>query len=343
MHSVKTNIGYIENLRFIALFGVILLHASSPLVTRYAEIERSWWVAANFFDSLSRFCVPVFVMITGALLLGRTVPLKVFLKKRFTRIVLPLVFYTLVFCGYKIYANNGPDTLTVFETAKWVFNQFRYGAFYHFWYVYMILGLYLFIPVLNPWVQHVNKKEIWYFLGIWAATIFFGQAYFKKLSVTIELMYFSGFIGYLVLGHYLHNCLHLPNRKLFWAGFTLFLGGFLTTFFGTHFLYTHLNEIKGTFYGYLTPNVLLQSAGVFMMVKSLSQETYKVIVAVNNIGYGIYFIHALLLIFLAEYLPFLAQLHPGVGIPLKAVICLVLSYAVTFLISNIPKLKPYAG
>lgn len=343
MDSVKTNIGYIENLRFIALFGVILLHASSPLVTLFAEIERSWWVAGNFFDSFSRFCVPVFVMITGALLLGKDIRLNDFLKKRFTRVVLPLIFYTLVFCGYKIYANNGPDTFTVFETAKWFFNQFRYGAFYHFWYVYMILGLYLFIPILNPWVRYGSKKEVQYFLGIWVVAVLFGQTYFKKFSINIELMYFSGFIGYLVLGFYLHTYLSWPAKKLLTVGGGLFLLGFLVTFFGTDFLYTNANETKGMFYGYLTPNVLSQSAGVFMMVKSLSGEASKGIVAINNIGYGMYFIHALLLIFLAQNLPFLAQLHPGVGIPLKAVICLVLSYTVTFLISKIPGLRPFAG
>ena len=93
----KENINWIFNLRIIASFAVIVLHVSSPIVVNYSNSSLSSWFASNFFDSISRFCVPIFVMISGVLLLGKSEEIHVFIQKRVKRILLPLMFWTFVY------------------------------------------------------------------------------------------------------------------------------------------------------------------------------------------------------------------------------------------------------
>ena len=108
----KENINWIFNLRIIATFAVIMLHVSSPIVVNYSNNSLSSWFVSNFFDSLSRFCVPVFVMISGALLLGKSEDIVVFLQKRVKRILVTFLF-CFTFSKCKIISS-------LFSTSKFI-------------------------------------------------------------------------------------------------------------------------------------------------------------------------------------------------------------------------------
>src|ERR1700749_2914497 len=97
------NINWISNLRLLALYAVIILHCSSPLLAGYGKVPASDWWVGDFFNAITRFAVPVFVMITGALLLNRDYEIGDFLKKRLTRVVVPFLFWSLVYIWYSWY------------------------------------------------------------------------------------------------------------------------------------------------------------------------------------------------------------------------------------------------
>jgi surface polysaccharide O-acyltransferase-like enzyme len=96
---------WIDNARVIATLAVIIVHVATPgVVTDYktAIDLRSGWSIANAYDSISRFCVPVFVMLTGALLVPQTISLRDFINKRFKRLLMPFLFWSVVFCFFTL-------------------------------------------------------------------------------------------------------------------------------------------------------------------------------------------------------------------------------------------------
>ena len=86
---------YISNLRNIATFSVIFVHAAAIYVLNFQNISLESWRIANFLDSFVRFCVPAFLMISGALLLNKEEDITVFINKRLKRVLIPFIFWTV--------------------------------------------------------------------------------------------------------------------------------------------------------------------------------------------------------------------------------------------------------
>src|SRR5271154_6044285 len=136
------NIDWISNLRLIALYAVIILHSASPLLEHYDKVPAADWWQADFFNALVRFAVPVFVMITGALLLHREYEVGDFFKKRLSRVITPFLFWSLVYIAYSWYNDEIAFDADAWTNTKQVLHLLKYGSSYHLWYVYMLIGLY---------------------------------------------------------------------------------------------------------------------------------------------------------------------------------------------------------
>src|SRR5471030_1264351 len=197
------NIDWINNLRVIALFAVIVLHTSAVLLAQYGKVPLNDWLTADIYNAIVRFAVPVFVMITGALLLHREYELGDFFKKRLSRVVTPFLFWSLVYIGYSWYNDEISFGADVWVNTKQVLHLLKYGSSYHLWYVYMLIGLYFVIPVIGKFVRNATENEILYFLVIWFGVMMLSQSYLARFNPQVYLHYFAGYIGYLVLGHYL--------------------------------------------------------------------------------------------------------------------------------------------
>ena len=143
------------------------------------------------FSSIFRFGVPVFVMISGALLLNRELEITSFLKKKVNRIIYPFIFYYLLTAFVIVVVLN--------STHVQVTNIFAFR-----WYFWMILGVYLSIPVINNFIQHSSIREIEYFLILFIfAAIFYQITYYFKIEQYLYLTLFLSPLGYLVFGYYL--------------------------------------------------------------------------------------------------------------------------------------------
>ena len=329
----KNRTPWINNLRFLALFGVMLVHASFSLLYNKYDIDYNTWQIGNFYDSIARFCVPIFFMLSGATLLSKDYDLTDFLKKRFKRIIPPLIFWSLVYIAYDlIFTLNSPFSIKVI--GKKVLYAFVHGSRFHMWFIYVLIGLYLLIPILRRWIKHATKKEIHYFLLIWLLTIVYQFPHFDQYLPDITLIHFSGYVGYMVLGYYLCQR-SLPSRVL---SILFILVGTSVTFFGTIYLSAQDNHFNEFFYGYLSPNVLLSSAGLFLLFRTLSIRNSRLQALssfVNNHSYGIYLVHILILELL-HYVGINWQfIHPAIGIPVAALSCLVLSIVSIYVLTKI--------
>jgi surface polysaccharide O-acyltransferase-like enzyme len=340
-------IDWISNLRVIALFMVIILHTASPLLMGFGTVPLTNWLAADFYNTLSRFAVPVFVMISGALLLHKEYALGDFLKKRLTRIIWPFLFWSLVYIGYSWYDEELNFTSNAWADIHIVLHQLKYGAYYHLWYVYMLIGLYLVMPVISRFVRNATEKEIVYFLVVWFIVIAFTQPYLSRFWPQVDVRYFTGYIGYLVLGHYL-AFKELPESRnktgpvifyfLCLAGITL----------GTYFISKDTHSLSTLMYEPLGPFVILYAAGVFLLARTTVFRLPKSLIKLRDIagGYslGIYLCHALFLTLLDDLLGISYKLcNPFISIPLTALVCFILSFLLIFVLSKIPLVGKYVA
>lgn len=334
------NIPWLNNLKIIALYAVIILHSTAPLMMQYGKVPLSDWLMADILNALVRFAVPAFVMVTGALLLHREYELGSFLKKRLVRIVLPFLFWSLVYIGYSWYNEEIVFTTNVWLNVRQVLHLLKYGSSYHLWYVYMLIGLYFFIPVLSKFVRNATEKETLYFLIVWLAVVMLSQPYLSRYNPAVDMHYFAGYAGYLVLGHYLaftdFRASYLRILML-----VLFVVSIVLIAAGSYLIIPHPVWPGTLFYEPLNPAVLMLSVSVFTLVKLTKPKVPQFVLRMRDFAgkynYGIYLGHALVLYFLDD--PFGISYKMGtpiLSIPLTAFICFLLTMGLVWLISKIP-------
>lgn len=157
----------VDLIRTVAIVLVILLHASTesylatvPLMS--AQGVEIWW-ASNIYDSMARACIPLFVMLAGALLLQPSKadePIRVFFKKRWMRLGLPFIFWSIIYFVWVFWVNGAP--LSVQSIVQGVLT----GPYYQFWFLYLLFGLYLLTPLLRVVLKHADRRILRYTLVV---------------------------------------------------------------------------------------------------------------------------------------------------------------------------------
>lgn len=339
-------INWINNLRFIALYAVIVLHTSAVLLAQYGKVPFDDWLTADFYNGLVRFAVPVFVMITGALLLHREYELGNFFRKRLSRILTPFLFWSLVYIGYSWYIEEITFDADAWTNTKQVLHLLKYGSSYHLWYVYMLIGLYFVIPVIGKFVRNATNNELLYFLLVWFGITMLAQPYLARFNPQIDLHYFAGYIGYLVLGHYLaFKKLDYKNLRI--GMFALFILTLAIIVGGTWLLYKNNSTVGTLFYEPLSPTIILLSASVFVLARFTVTKMPPVLIRIRDFAdsynFGIYLAHALVL-YLLDYVNISYKLCiPIISIPLTALICFILTLGLVWLLSKLPFGKWISG
>jgi surface polysaccharide O-acyltransferase-like enzyme len=342
----EQNIDWINNLRLISMFAVIVLHTASPLLFAYKGSSLHDWLTGDIYNALVRFAVPVFVMITGALLLHREYELGYFLKKRIGRLILPFIFWSLVYVGYRLYNEEFAFTGNLWADGKFVLNQLQTGAYYHLWYVYLLIGLYLFIPILGKFVRNATEKELIYFLVIWYLAMLLSTPYLGIFNTAVDLHNFTGYIGYLVLGHYL-TYKQFNFKSLPVVAALLFMALVALMSWGTYYLQVRDHELKTFFYEPVGPFVVVLAACAFLIAKYTVVKLNPTLKHVcNNAGkytLGIYLSHALVLnVFDLNDINF-TIFNPILSIPLIALACFLLSWLLVYGMSKVPGIKHLVG
>lgn len=247
--SAKREI-WLDFLRVTACFMVMIIHSTEPFYLGgdgglILSATDAFWVA--LFEGLCRCCVPVFLMASAYLQFPLHYSTGEFFRRRAVRILIPMLVWTLV------YALVWGEPV---QNLKGLLFNFNYAAG-HLWFVYMLLGIYLIMPMLSPWAEKVSQKELSIYLGIWLFTLLipfvrewrggvppliqaadglpaqalfplWGEASWNPFGT---FYYMSGFVGYMLFGLYIRR--FIPNtRQKATQGLILFLLGFTMIVFG---------------------------------------------------------------------------------------------------------------
>lgn len=342
----KTKSQWLDVLRTLATFSVVFLHVSAVLLTQSNHISYHDFVVGNIFDGAVRFCVPVFFMISGALLLSKEYPLDVYFKKRFIRIIPAFIVWSLIYILWQLYELHSIGRIfTAKEILNYTIDKLLTGSEYHMWFVYVLIGMYMFVPVLGKWIRNASQNEILYFLIVWWVILLFNYPVLENYQNIIELSNFSGYIGYLVLGYWLfHTKNTFFNKK--WFGLILFIVGTVITIGATHLMTIHRGRLSENFYDYLTLNVMLSASGVFLLVKNVTIKNKAIALFTANVsknGYGIYLGHVLVIKLMFRFLGFNLSISVDwLSIIIVSVVCFLLTMLlINFL--NLIKLGKYLG
>lgn len=350
----KGRIFYFDQLRALAIIGVIVIHVAASYI-RVSDISSFNWIIADIFNSLVRFAVPVFLMLSGALLLNKKYTISEFIRKRYPRILIPFIFWIIIYIVFAVLFQNKALYFTTLPTAfifiGKMFLGFQ-GYLMHVWFVWMILSVYLFIPIINKWIQNSSIHEVEYFLIIWVITCLLVTFVIPDFS--LNLTYFAGPIGFVILGYYLSNKKsHILDN--IWIWISIFLITTITRAILTYFFSLDVgHSFKFETYSLLT---VIQSFSIFLIfkdfnlkksIKKFSSFLEKGIigsltVSLSKYSYGIYLVHILFLsIFRISNLNFVDK-NALKWIPFLTILILILSWATLAIINRIPFLKKFSG
>ena len=357
---------FLDYIRVFACFLVILVHASenfygAPGSTDMAgpqsflanEADRLW---VSVYDGFSRMAVPLFMIVSAFLL----APMKEeqsmwrFYRQRCLRILPPFFIFMLLYSTLPMLWGQ-IDGETSMKDLSRIFLNFPTLAG-HLWFMYPLISLYLFIPIISPWLRKATAKEERFFIGLfllstcmpyfnrWFGEVW-GQCFWNEYHI---LWYFSGYLGYLVLAHYIHVHLTWNRSKRLVIGIASMVVGALLTIYSFYVqaipgvtLVTPEIEIGWAF---CTINCVLLTAGTFLAFTCIgNSKSPRLITEMSKLSYGMYLMHIFWLGLWVTVFKHDLALPTVAAIPCIAVSTFICCYVTTKIISLIPGSKWIIG
>lgn len=352
---------FLDYLRVIAFCMVIVVHSSEYFFIDGSSIGirnmyDGYWVSV--INSMLRASVPLFVMASSYLLLPLKGSTTDFLKRRFSRVIIPFVIWSLLYAVLPLLW--GEITLSgVKDNLVYLLFNFTPSSG-HLWFVYMLIGLYLFMPVISPWLEKVSKRTEQIFILIWFSSTFwpylrvlaikligtrelYGESYWNEYHL---LWYFSGYIGYLVLAHYTRKHIDWSLKKSLTIGGLLFVVGYLITavvWYQNISVANTLQELELS-WRFCTFNVVMMTFGIFVMLKALFRNVQQVpyfIKELSRLSYGMYLMHIFVLGFAYKLLS--GYFSTPVTILLVGAATIIACIILAKILSYLPKSKYLIG
>ena len=346
----------LDVLRVLACLLVIWQHTSECYYIQWdgrLNPDHSTYVLA-FLNSLSRASVPLFVMISGYFLLPMRDTAQQFFRRRFSRVLGPFVLWCAAYAVYYVFRHGDSLGQCLQHIAHIPVN---YGTEVgHLWYVYMLLGLYLLVPVLSPWLQQCSRCQLQGYLALWGVTALLpyihlifpevlGECFWNQSPM---LYYFNGFVGYFLLGHYARR------YGLSGAGVSLVL--LLVGYAATSLIFYHRvptsewasqAELSWEF---CSLNVAMMAVGVFSLVQRIPWRSSRLVTDMALVSYAIYLAHIMVLdsfngLFHGRFAGIMpAGLDPVLlEVPCIALCTLATTYLIVRLLAFLPKSKYWLG
>jgi surface polysaccharide O-acyltransferase-like enzyme len=340
---------WIDCLRVLACFGVVWLHSGAVLLDKVNKISGfDWWVCNVYFNSM-RWRIPIFLMISGAVILPKIYgSLREYLNKRVLRLVYPFVFWSLMYIPLQLYLKHRTGELAAINPIEYIFVGLRDGVSHYFWYIYLIIGLNLFFPVLGRWIRGSTAGEIRYFLTIWLVTVFAALPFVEQFIPKVELKYFAGYIGFPVLGYYIANKTWSNTKKIKWIAISMIVTGCAIALTVTHIMSQAHGRFWGGVLGNQHPVSILMATGIFLLFKHLNfgngdSAFHTVIRFLSKYTYGVYLVHSLTLTVLWRFGIYAEFVHPIFGVPITAILCFSLSILIVWTVNKLPFGKYISG
>ena len=362
--TTKQRIIYLDFLKVIAIFLMVANHCVDNVTP--AERALPWYnLWGSVYNSFTRPAIPLFMMVTGILLLPTKMDMGSFYKKRLSRVLIPFLVWSVLYNLFPWFTgllNCDPETIHVF--FKWADTSqafgdalrnilmipFNFSAFaVQMWYVYLLIGIYLYIPVFSAWVEKSDKRSQRIFLAIWAVSLFvpylrnyltenlFGECSWNEFGL---FYYFAGFSGYMLLGYHLVKYpLQMSKVSKYALAAIAFAIGYAVTLIG----FKNATAVEGQseamvelFFTFCSPNVALMTFAIFLIAKDLRFENKRINRFISQFSictFGIwmchyFFVGPVFLLFKSCEMPVLLKVF------VENILVLFVSFALVYLVRS---------
>lgn len=346
-HSTRRRVIYFDILRIVAIFFVVFVHLAAQ---HWADVDVSSraWFAFNLYCTTGKWSVPIFVMISGALFLGRDVSISSILKKNVARIATVFLFWSGCYALIDLVFRHAPLSV--------VLSQLITGH-YHLWFLYMIVGLYLLIPLLRPIVQ--NETLMRYFLllaflftfllpqlALFTSFVSHEASTVIRTVIMYSYCFFPlGFTIYFVGGYYLsrRNFSRREEIVLYCVG----IAALLFSIIAPAVLSRAQGAPNATFYNYNDLNVLCTSVPIFVFAKQhLNLSSFRegdrqakalaFVRQLSRYSFGVYLVHPMVIELLQHFGIDTFSCNAFFSVPLLAIFVFAASTAISALLNCVP-------
>jgi surface polysaccharide O-acyltransferase-like enzyme len=331
----------IDSMRILAAFAVVVIHVSSYYINDVIVVNYQSWVFGTVFNSFSRWSVPMFILISGALLINKKSHQNVilFYKNRIKKILIPLVFWSVFFITFSMYITN------FFSIKDIVARLFIGETYYHLWYLFLIVGIYAVTPVISlVYANFTQKERIVSIISIFIASAI-NSVWVRYFGQNQQFFFFKflPFLGYFMVGKELFTS-KLPFNKYIYLMWWFLSSILIATMTG---LLKYINfNITTLFYDYLNPLVVIQSISLYIfMIKFTAEIKFtaqlkNTILLLSSLTFGIYIIHPIFIdLVIKNNENLLLHKNAFIVVPLFSIMVFFLSGIVTYIFLKIPFLR----
>lgn len=357
-NSTNSNrIFYFDILRAIAIIGIVFCHASISFIV--GDMGSINFYFSSFYDCLRDFSVPIFVMLSGALLIGKKDSLTKFFKKRLSRILIPFIFWYIIYTLYSfINLKHSVDIANAVDI--FIGKGGTLGV--AFWFIWMIIVVYIAVFLINRLLQtRYNSKTIINVLAVLAVVyiLMFQFHFFTSEYYSMLISYYVSFISYAIIGYFLANTNYLESKvstnKLVLITFCLSIMLYVG-YIVCYVVPTSLSKGYFTYIGYFHILILVISAVIFLFFKYLSKTQFLInlenttcgsaITTLSKYAYGVYLAHYLILfnlkLFISGYVA-ISSLNSIIWIPILVISTLIICLVILYILNKIPYINKIAG
>lgn len=357
---------FLDYIRVFACFLVILVHASEnfygaadatdmvgPQAFLADQADRLW---VSLFDGFSRMAVPLFMIVSAYLLapMNEQESTWSFYRRRFVRILPPMLLFMVLYSTLPLLWGQLDAATALRDLCRIPLNFPTLAG--HLWFMYPLIGLYLFIPVVSPWLRKASAAEERLFIGLFLLSTcmpyldrWFGEVWGQCFWNEYHLLWnFSGYLGYLVLAHYIRTHLRWSRRTRLAAGSAMAVAGAAATI-----LSFYVQAVPGQIlstprielgWAFCTVNCVVLTAGTFLLFTCIDRpKAPRAVAEVSRLSYGIYLMH---IFWLGAWVALFKQtlaLPTGAAIPAIAAATFVSCAATAKIVSLLPGSKWIIG
>lgn len=343
----KERVIYLDYLRVFAIFAVITLHVAAKHWDA-VDVNGFDWQVFNCYDSIVRWGVSVFVMISGALFLNRDIPIKKLYSKYILRIVVAYIVWSAFYAS-----------LSSKCTSAVAFIKLLIGGHYHMWFLPMIVGLYMLQPLLKRITDDAVTAKYFAVLATVFAVIIptivaVVNDFAPRLLVTgvnlingslvggLSLSMVMGFPLYFLMGHQINQYdLSIKQRRIIYV---MGIIGLASTVWFSRLVSVKNQVAYETYYGNLTIGVFLTSIAVFTFVKYHypdQEGINEVFKKLSKYSFGAFLVHPEVLTILNNFGLDSMAFNPIIAIPVTAIIAFIISIGISTVLNMIPILNKY--
>lgn len=309
-------------MRVLACIMIICMHAPMPNLNANGII----------LSTISYFTAPglcLFFVISGSLLLPIKTDTTTFLKKRLGKVIMPTLVFTILYIILNCI--NGQQQNILKTICSIPFSAQGHGVL---WFMYTLIGLYLVAPIISKWLDSTSKREVELYLLLWVITLCFP---ILKLFVGINegntgvLYYFSGYIGYFILGYYLKKYPESISLK------KLMIPDIIAIIAPIAFKVMHIEIDFYSMFWYLSIFVALLCTTIYVLISKIKIKKGGIVELISNLSFGIYLIHIAVMRFFIWELDFIININNYILQWIMVVgLTFIISCSIAYVISLLP-------